>query len=163
MDKSSEYIRTLLSQHDPLTVISEVQSKHGLDLPNVGAVYPLLDFQGYTRHDVHKACLNAITSNILAKIQDPDFSVDQYVLSNVRSRAKPCLLNAYCNRFKKLLKQTLPHIMVPHLQSIPMALLQRYPDNVEEDVLLMLKGDPALFEVGPCEALTFLLIVVVDS
>jgi hypothetical protein len=55
------------------------------------------------------------------------------------------------------LKQTLPHIMVPHLQSIPMALLQRYPDNVEEDVLLMLKGDPALFEVGPCEASTLLL------
>lgn len=77
MDKSSEYIRELLSQHDPLTVISEVQTKHGLDLPNVGAVYPLLDFQGYTRHDVHKACLSAISNSILAKVHDPEFSVEQ--------------------------------------------------------------------------------------
>ena len=83
MDKSSEYIRTLLSQHDPLTVISEVQSKHGLDLPNVGAVYPLLDFQGYTRHDVHRACLNAITNSVLAKIQDPEFTVEQYGLFHI--------------------------------------------------------------------------------
>ncbi|KAG2187642.1 hypothetical protein INT44_005332 [Umbelopsis vinacea] len=128
MDKSSEYIRTLLSQHDPLTVISEVQSKHGLDLPNVGAVYPLLDFQGFTRHDVHKACLNAITSSILAKINDPEFSVEQ---------------------FHKLLNQTLPHIMVPHLQPIPMALLERYPDDVNDDILKMLKEDPALFEQCP--------------
>ncbi|GAB5593379.1 hypothetical protein Unana1_08279 [Umbelopsis nana] len=128
MDKSSEYIRTLLSQHDPLTVISEVQSKHGLDLPNVSAVYPLLDFQGYTRHDVHKACLNAITSNILAKIQDPEFTVGQ---------------------FTKLLNQTLPYIMVPYLQPIPMALLKRYPDKVEDDVLNKLKEDPALFEQCP--------------
>lgn len=42
--------------------------------------------------------------------------------------------------------------MVPHLQPIPMALLERYPDDVDEDVLKMLKDDPALFEVGvpPC-------------
>ncbi|CAM0136287.1 hypothetical protein VKS41_006909 [Umbelopsis sp. WA50703] len=128
MDKSSEYIRELLSQHDPLTVISEVQSKHGLDLPNVGAVYPLLDFQGYTRHDVHKACLNAITSSILAKVHDPEFSVDQ---------------------FQKLLTQTLPYIMEPNLQAIPMALLQRFPDKVEDDVLQMLKDDAAIFEQCP--------------
>lgn len=52
-------------------------------------------------------------------------------------------------RFQKLLAQTLPYIMEPHLQAIPMALLQRFPDKVEDDVLQMLKDDPALFEVRP--------------
>ena len=158
MEKSSEYIRTLLSQHDPLTVISEVQSKHGLDLPNVNAVYPLLDFQGFTRHDVHKACLNAITSSILAKINDPEFTVEQYALFHFfffyhtipQFHSQPA--NCAFGRFHKLLNQTLPQIMVPHLQPIPMALLERYPDDVDDDVLKMLKDDPALFEVGvpPC-------------
>jgi hypothetical protein len=38
--------------------------------------------------------------------------------------------------------------MVPQLQPIPMALLERYPNDVDDDVLKMLKEDPALFEVG---------------
>jgi hypothetical protein len=37
--------------------------------------------------------------------------------------------------------------MEPNLQAIPMALLQRFPDKVEDDVLQMLKDDAAIFEV----------------
>lgn len=62
------HIREELSQRDPLQVIQQMQRDHGLRLPRVNAIYPLLDHHHRLRREVHAACLEALKSELVSKI-----------------------------------------------------------------------------------------------
>ena len=75
---AEEQIRTLLSQSgDPLEAIRAIQRNYGLDLAGINDMYPLLDLCGYSRLEIHTACLNALNEATVAHIQDPSFQQEQ--------------------------------------------------------------------------------------
>jgi hypothetical protein len=75
---AEEQIRTLLSQSgDPLEAIHAIQRDYGLDLPGIENMYPLLDLCGYSRLEIHTACLDALNKAAVDHIQQPSFKIDQ--------------------------------------------------------------------------------------
>lgn len=75
---AEEQIRTLLSQSgDPLEAIRAIQKNYGLDLEGIEDMYPLLDLCGYSRLEIHTACLDALNKATVAHVQDPSFQLEQ--------------------------------------------------------------------------------------
>ncbi|KAL0076970.1 hypothetical protein J3Q64DRAFT_1647090 [Phycomyces blakesleeanus] len=126
---AEETIKAHLSQSgDPLEAIRTIQRIYGLDLPGIEAMYPLLDLAGYSRHEVHLYCLDALNKAILARIESPDFTL---------------------NDFRDLYRRTSPYIHIPYMQPVPMALLKKFEKYVDEDILSSLKNDEEVFENCP--------------
>lgn len=75
---AEEDIRTLLSQSgDPLEAIRSIQRDYGLDLPGIENMYPLLDLCGYSRLEIHTACLDALNKATVALIEQRSFQLEQ--------------------------------------------------------------------------------------
>lgn len=75
---ATEEIKALLSQSgDPLDALRKIQTDYGLDLPQIEAIFPLLDLCGYTRLDIHLTCLAALNNAIITRIKDPEFKLEQ--------------------------------------------------------------------------------------
>ncbi|KAI9027163.1 cofactor of BRCA1-domain-containing protein [Phycomyces nitens] len=126
---AEETIKAHLSQSgDPLEAIRTIQRIYGLNLPGIEAMYPLLDLAGYSRHEVHLYCLDALNKAILARIDSPDFTL---------------------NDFNDLYRRTSPYIHIPYMQPVPMALLKKFEKYVDEDVLASLKDNVEVFENCP--------------
>ncbi|KAI9472246.1 MAG: cofactor of BRCA1-domain-containing protein [Benjaminiella poitrasii] len=126
---AEEEIRTLLSQSgDPLEAIKAIQKDYGLDLPGIDNMYPLLELCGYSRLEIHKACLDALNKAVVEHIEKPTFQLEN---------------------FYDLFNRTIPYIHAPLMQPIPMALLKKFERYVEDDVIEQLKSDMAVFENCP--------------
>ncbi|ORE04595.1 hypothetical protein BCV72DRAFT_12606 [Rhizopus microsporus var. microsporus] len=126
---AEEEIRTKLSQsREPLEVIKAFQKEYGLDLPGIEHMYPLLDLCGYSRYEIHKACLEALNKETVRYIESPSFQLEN---------------------FYDLFKKTFPYIHIPLMQPIPMALLKKFERHVEEDVIAKLKSDMNIFANCP--------------
>jgi hypothetical protein len=77
---AEDQIRNLLSHSgDPVEAIRAIQRDYGLDLPGIENMYPLLDLCGYSRLEIHTACLDALNKATVAHIQEPTFGIEQYV------------------------------------------------------------------------------------
>lgn len=75
---AEEDIRALLSQsREPSEVIKTIQKEYGLDLLGIEHMYPLLDFCGYSRLDIHKACLDALNIETVKYIESSSFQLEQ--------------------------------------------------------------------------------------
>lgn len=75
---AEEQIRVLLSQSgDPLEAIRAIQRDYGLDLAGIDDMYPLLDICGYSRLEIHTACLDALNKATVAHVQQPSFQLEQ--------------------------------------------------------------------------------------
>lgn len=75
---AGDQIRTLLSAaSDPLEAIRTIQKDYGLDLAGIDDMYPLLDLCGYSRLEIHTACLDALNKATVAHIQEPSFGIEQ--------------------------------------------------------------------------------------
>ncbi|KAI7861575.1 cofactor of BRCA1-domain-containing protein [Spinellus fusiger] len=126
---AEETIKAHLSQSgDPLEAIRTIQKIYGLDLPGIEALYPLLDLAGYSRQEVHRHCLDALNKAIMERIENPEFTLED---------------------FHELYQRTSPHIAIPLMQPIPMALLKKFEKHVSEEVLSQLKSNPNVFENCP--------------
>ncbi|KAI7900306.1 cofactor of BRCA1-domain-containing protein [Cokeromyces recurvatus] len=126
---AEEEIRTLLSQSgDPLEAIKAIQKDYGLDLPDIENIYPLLELCGYSRLEIHKACLDALNKAVVEQIEKPTFQLEN---------------------FYDLFKRTVPYIHAPLMQPIPMALLKKFERHIEDDVIEQLKNNMAVFENCP--------------
>ncbi|KAF7728910.1 Cofactor of BRCA1 [Apophysomyces ossiformis] len=123
---ATEQVKDLLSQSgEPLEALRKIRDDYGLDLPQIQAILPLLDLCGYTRLDIHLACLNALNDAIIARINEPDFKLEH---------------------FYDIFARTFPYIHVPYMQPVPMALLGKFEKYVDDDTLQKLKNDLAVFE-----------------
>ncbi|KAG1456283.1 hypothetical protein G6F46_007688 [Rhizopus delemar] len=126
---AEEDIRALLSQsREPSEVIKTIQKEYGLDLLGIEHMYPLLDFCGYSRLDIHKACLDALNIETVKYIESSSFQLEQ---------------------FYDLFDKTFPYIHIPLMQPIPMALLKKFERHVGEDVIEKLKSDMNVFANCP--------------
>lgn len=75
---AEEEIRTLLSQSgDPLEAIRAIQKDYGLDLAGIDDMYPLLDLCGYSRLEIHGACLDALNKATVHHIEQPTFQLEK--------------------------------------------------------------------------------------
>lgn len=75
---AEEKIRTLLSQSgDPLEAIRAIQKDYGLDLVGIDNMYPLLDLCGYSRLEIHRACLDALNKATVHHIEQPSFKLEE--------------------------------------------------------------------------------------
>ncbi|KAG0172363.1 Cofactor of BRCA1 [Apophysomyces sp. BC1034] len=126
---ANEQIKELLSQSgDPLEALLKIQQDYGLNVPQIQAIFPLLDLCGYTRLDIHLACLEALNNAIISRIKESDFKLEH---------------------FYDIFDRTFPYIHIPFMQPVPMALLAKFEKHVDDTVLEKLKNDPAVFEHCP--------------
>ncbi|KAG2195363.1 hypothetical protein INT47_004471 [Mucor saturninus] len=126
---ADEEIRTLLSRSgDPLEAIRSIQRDYGLDLPGIDDMYPLLDLCGYSRLEIHTACLDALNKATVSLIQKRTFQLEQ---------------------FEDLFTRTFPYIHIPLMQPIPMALLKKFERFVGENIIEKLKSNRAVFDNCP--------------
>ncbi|GAA5806260.1 cofactor of BRCA1-domain-containing protein [Helicostylum pulchrum] len=126
---AEEQIRVLLSQSgDPLEAIRAIQRDYGLDLPGIEDMYPLLDICGYSRLEIHTACLDALNKATVAHVQLPSFLLEH---------------------FHDLFQKTFPYIHIPLMQPIPMALLQKFEKYIGEDIIERLKSNLSVFDNCP--------------
>jgi hypothetical protein len=73
-----EQIQLLLSQSgEPLEAIRAIQKDYGLDLAGIEDMYPLLDLCGYSRLEIHRACLDALNKATVAHIESPSFQLEK--------------------------------------------------------------------------------------
>lgn len=77
---AEDQIRTLLSQSgDPLEAIRAIQKDYGLDLSGIENMYPLLELCGYSRLEIHRACLDALNKAAVEKIESNSFQLEKYI------------------------------------------------------------------------------------
>lgn len=75
---AEDQIRALLSQSgDPLGAIRAIQHDYGLDLKGIENMYPLLELCGYSRLEIHGACLNALNKAAVEKIESSSFQLEK--------------------------------------------------------------------------------------
>ncbi|KAI7851635.1 cofactor of BRCA1-domain-containing protein [Circinella umbellata] len=113
----------------PEEAIRDIQRDYGLDiLPGMDAIYMLLDLSGCKRAELHSACLDALNQAAVARIQSPEFGVQE---------------------FEQVFRRSLSYISIPELQSIPMTLLKKFASHIDQDVLDTLKQNLEVFEQCP--------------
>ncbi|KAI9308217.1 cofactor of BRCA1-domain-containing protein [Cunninghamella echinulata] len=125
---ADEKIKSLLSQYDPIDAIRSIQQDYGLDLDGIDASYPLLDLCGYSRLEIHLACLDALNNSIIEKINKDSFQLEH---------------------FYDIFQRTFPYIHIPYMQPIPMKLLEKFERQIDDGILEQLKGNLAVFENCP--------------
>ncbi|ORX55586.1 hypothetical protein DM01DRAFT_1334977, partial [Hesseltinella vesiculosa] len=125
---ADEKIKQLLSQADPLEVIKTIQRDYGLAIPSIDATFAMMDLCGYSRYEIHLACLDALNNAVIEKIKSPAFQLEH---------------------FYDIFDRLLPYIHLSYMQPIPMALLEKFGAQVDESVLLKLKDNPAIFDNCP--------------
>ncbi|KAK9692718.1 hypothetical protein K7432_014216 [Basidiobolus ranarum] len=99
-------------------------------LPNIQAIYPLLDHLEYTRAEVHGSFLDSLKLRMLEKIQKEDLDEE---------------------RFHKLLKKTLPYIHLKELREVPVKLLSKHPERIPKEVLESISQQSDVYAECPVE------------
>ena len=76
---AADQIRDRFTQSsNPEEAIRDIQRDYGLDiLPGMDAIYMLLDLSGCKRAELHSACLDALNQAAVARIQSPEFGVQE--------------------------------------------------------------------------------------
>ncbi|KAI9240103.1 MAG: cofactor of BRCA1-domain-containing protein [Podila humilis] len=99
-------------------------------LPDIQAIYPLLDFHNKTRFEVHSSCMKALKTKLLHKLETTPMDDA---------------------RFESTLKQMLPYIDVEGLRELPLTLLGRFPDKIPKKYVDKIATTEALFKIAPKE------------
>ncbi|KAI8147809.1 cofactor of BRCA1-domain-containing protein [Fennellomyces sp. T-0311] len=114
---------------NPEQIIQDIQRDYGLNLlPGMDAIYQLLDLSGSERAEVHEQCLVALNQAAVSRIHSPDFGEEE---------------------FAQVFEPSLAYIAIPQLQDIPMALLRKFVEHVDQSVLDTLKQDLEVFDRCP--------------
>ncbi|KAG0244567.1 Cofactor of BRCA1 [Actinomortierella wolfii] len=128
--RAGEKIRDMLVKQKPGQAIVQIQEKCGLNLPDIQAIYPLLDHHGRSRYDVHSSCMKALKAKLLQKLESAPIDGA---------------------RFDSILRSMLPYIEVEGLQDLPLALLGRFPDRMSDSIIDKIAENDDLFRAAPQE------------
>ncbi|KAI9323386.1 cofactor of BRCA1-domain-containing protein [Dichotomocladium elegans] len=119
----------LTGEGDLEKAINDIQKIYGLDIvPSMDSIYPLLDLSGCSRLEIHWACLHALNTAAVEKIKTPEFLLAD---------------------FERVFSDSFKYIRCSHLQPIPMALLKKFSEHIDQDVLDQLKNDQEVFQNCP--------------
>ncbi|KAG0270513.1 Cofactor of BRCA1 [Actinomortierella ambigua] len=128
--RAGEKIRDMLVKQKPGQAIVQIQERCGLNLPDIQAIYPLLDHHGRSRYDVHSSCMKALKAKLLQKLETAP--IDEA-------------------RFDSILRSMLPYIEVDGLQDLPLTLLGRFPDRMSDSIIDKIAESDDLFRAAPQE------------
>ncbi|KAF9970137.1 Cofactor of BRCA1 [Actinomortierella ambigua] len=128
--RAGEKIRDMLVKQKPGQAIVQIQEKCGLNLPDIQAIYPLLDHHGRSRYDVHSSCMKALKAKLVQKLETAP--IDEA-------------------RFDSILRSMLPYIEVEGLQDLPLTLLGRFPDRMSDSIIDKIAENDDLFRTAPQE------------
>ncbi|KAK5823204.1 cofactor of BRCA1-domain-containing protein [Linnemannia elongata] len=126
--RAGEKIRDMLVKQKPGMAIRQIQERSGLNLPDIGSIYPLLDHHGLTRHEIHLRCMKALKGKLLHQLETAQMD------------------NA---RVNTLLDSMLPYIDVEGLQELPLCLLGRFPDRMTDPIIDKIGKSEELFKIAP--------------
>lgn len=125
-EHGQEYIQSLLSTTDPVTAITEIQQKGGIQDSRCTPLLGLLDQLGLSRAESHHYIVKSATNDLLERIAD--MNPDQRL-----QLLEVCVLfftdqknsTVFLTMVVLPLQMTFPFIGISALRAIPLALLER--------------------------------------
>ncbi|XP_020285501.1 negative elongation factor B [Pseudomyrmex gracilis] len=133
-----EFLRdALTSCTDPLKAIEEIQLQHGILLPSLRPMLPLLDLHGVRRLDFHASVLEELREKLIKRINEIGTERADKGASGDR-------------RLKDLLSKSFPAVRVDALRPIVMCILRNTP-HIEDKVLRVLVREKELYNDADTE------------